>query len=99
MENVTFDSASFKKEVLNLVDTVQSRMDTGELWELEHDLLQMVFTEFIASEQFSKMDGERRRDLFNQYTSLKLLLKNLDGFVEKYPSNLDTIKFQAACFE
>ena len=53
------------------------------------DLLSFLMAEFIGSPSFSKVPGERRKDLFNQFIKLSRTLDCLDNFLSKGPGLLN----------
>jgi hypothetical protein len=89
MQTQTFDTQLFQKDLETLLSTIRSAGEEDGFYNFKDDLMELAFTEFVASKWFAEASGERRKDLFTQYEMLGWFLNHVGKFVNKYPEAIE----------
>lgn len=90
------NSPEFDKAIKFLIYFLQGFYEQDAFGEMNTDLLQLAMTELIVSNTFSNLPEARKRELFDQYNDLRMLLERLDIFLTEHPCGKkeDTIRVE-----
>lgn len=83
MEKQLTTREAITKSEIELLEYIRTEEEGGRIFHYTVDLVLMAMAEFVASEKFSSLDSERRRNLFEQYNDLQDLFDTIISSYKK----------------
>jgi hypothetical protein len=83
-QTIGYNDPKFDEEAKYLVSCLQSYGVAGSYFEINYDLLAFAMPELIAGKTFIDLPGERRKELFDQFATLRSVLDLLANFVDEH---------------
>lgn len=75
-------------DITDLARTLTVYGEEHAILQMKWELVHVTFKEFICSETFTNYKPERRKEVFDLYETLSIMLDDLEGFRVKYPKGI-----------